>query len=58
MSWLPVPQHREDILLLALAFSHKEVSVGLQQPLHLHTRDCAMVPCLLIQGLLHLRQEG
>lgn len=55
---LPVPQHAEHVLLLPLALPHQEVPAAAQQLLHLRARDGPVVPGLLAQWLLHLRDEG
>jgi len=55
---LPIPQHAEHILLLPLALPHQEVPAAFQQLLHLRARDGPVVPGLLAQRLLHLRDEG
>jgi len=55
---LPVPQHAEHVLLLALALPHQEVPAAAQQLLHLQAWDGPVVPDLLAQRLLHLRDEG
>lgn len=55
---LPVPQHAEHVLLLALALPHQKVPAVAQQLLHLRARDGPVVPDLLAQRLLHLRDQG
>lgn len=57
MSRLAVPQHRQHVLLLALALPDHEVPRMCQQLSHLCPRDGSMVPQLLMQGLLHLWNE-
>lgn len=54
---LAIPQHRQHILLLALALPHQEVPGVCQQLRHLCPWDCPMVPQLLMQGLLYLWNE-
>lgn len=54
---LAIPQHRQHVLLLALALPHQEVPGVCQQLGHLCPWDGPMVPQLLMQGLLHLWHE-
>lgn len=54
---LAIPQHRQHVLLLALALPHQEVPGVCQQLGHLCPWDGPMVPQLLVQGLLHLWHE-
>lgn len=61
MPALSAPVHRQHVFLLALALSHQEIAIILQQFLHLQTGDGTVIPALLGQGLLHLghcRQGG
>lgn len=57
VSGLAVPQHRQHVLLLALALPDHEVPRVCQQLSHLCPRDGSVVPQLLMQGLLHLWNE-